>query len=141
MSHQPGPAPGSGKNTGDMKNNCAIRRDACHPSTMTQTMYVFLWAHPGMEHALSDYEDAVLGLVADHGGNVVHRTWTDGTEGQPLEIQLSEWPSAAALDAYMADPRRTALSADRERAIARTEIVPVWPCLPSTYERAAADDS
>ena len=123
------------------ENKWAIRREACHPSTMTQTMYVFLWAHPGMEQALSDYEDAVLRLVTEHGGSVVHRAWTDGAEGRPLEIQLFEWASAAAMDRYMADPRRTALSDDRERAIARTEIVPVYTCLPSTYERAAADNS
>ncbi|KAA0108801.1 hypothetical protein [Mycolicibacterium sp. P9-22] len=92
---------------------------------MTQAMYVFLWAHPGMEQALSDYEDAVLSLVPEHGGTVVHRAWTDGAEGRPLEIQLFEWASPAAMDGYMADPRRTALSAQRDRAIARTEIVPV----------------
>ena len=92
---------------------------------MTQAMYVFLWAHPDMEEALSDYEDAVLSLVPEHGGTVVHRTWTDGAEGRPLEIQLFEWASASAMDSYMADPRRTALSAQRDRAIARTEIVPV----------------
>ena len=106
---------------------------------MTQSMYVFLWAHPGMEHALSDYEDAVLRLVPEHGGCVVQRAWTDGMEGRPLEIQLFEWASAAAMDEYMADARRTALSAERERAIARTEIVPVQLCLPSSYERAAGD--
>ncbi|MCV7200272.1 hypothetical protein [Mycobacterium angelicum] len=30
-----------------------------------------------------------------------------------------------AMDRYMSDPRRIALAADREQAIARTEIVPV----------------
>lgn len=118
-----------------------IHGDACHPSSMTQSMYVFLWAHPGLEQALTDYEDAVLRLVPEHGGRVVHRTWTDGKEGRPLEIQLFEWASAAAMEGYMADPRRTALSAERERTIARTEIVPVQPCLPSSYERAAGDDT
>lgn len=107
------------------KNNCAIHDDTCHSVTMAQAMYVFLWAHPGMEEALSDYEDAVLSLVPEHGGTVVHRAWTDGAEGRPLEIQLFEWASASAMDGYLADPRRTALSAQRDRAIARTEIVPV----------------
>ena len=80
-----------------------------------------------MEEALFAYEDAVLTLVDEHGGKVLHRARTDGVDGRPLEIQLFEWASAEAMDRYMADPRRTALSADRESAVARTEIVPVQP--------------
>jgi hypothetical protein len=68
---------------------------------------------------------AVLALVGEHDGHVVHRVRTDGAAGRPLEIQLFEWASREAMDRYMADQRRTALSADREQAIARTEIVPV----------------
>jgi hypothetical protein len=89
--------------------------------------YVFLWPHPGMEQALVAYEDAVLALVGEHSGEVLHRARTDGADGRPLEIQLFEWASQEAMDGYMADPRRTSLSAERERAIARTEIVPVQP--------------
>lgn len=89
--------------------------------------YVFLWPHPGMADALIAYEDAVLALVTEHNGVVVHRARTDGAAGRPLEIQLFEWASQEDVDAYMADPRRTALSAERDRAIARTEIVPVQP--------------
>ena len=48
-----------------------------------------------------------------------------GADGQPAEIQFLDFPSQAALDAYMADPRRTALAADRDRAVARTEIIDV----------------
>jgi len=87
--------------------------------------YVFLWPHPGMEQALVTYEDAVLALVGEHDGEVLHRARTDGADGMPLEIQLFEWASQEAMDGYMADPRRTSLSAERDRAIARTEIVPV----------------
>lgn len=92
---------------------------------MKKTFYVFLWAHPGMEQALTAYEDAVLTLVDEHDGEVLHRARTDGADGKPLEIQLFTWASQQAMDGYMADPRRTALSADRDRAVARTEIVEV----------------
>jgi hypothetical protein len=92
---------------------------------MKRTSYVFLWPRPGMERALTAYEDAVLALVVEHDGKVLHRAWTDGAAGKPLEIQLFEWASADAMESFMADPRRAALAADRERAIARTEIVPV----------------
>lgn len=92
---------------------------------MTLTFYVFLWARPGREQELIAYEDAVLALVGEHSGQVVQRARTDGTDGKPLEIQLFEFASQAGMDGYMADPRRTALSVDRDMAIARTEIVPV----------------
>ncbi|KDF02375.1 hypothetical protein Y900_026425 [Mycolicibacterium aromaticivorans JS19b1 = JCM 16368] len=92
---------------------------------MKLRFYVFLWPRPGMEQALIAYEDAVLELVGEHEGTVLHRTRTDGADGRPLEIQLCEWASQEAMDGYMTDPRRTALAADRELAIARTEIVPV----------------
>jgi len=89
------------------------------------TFCVFLWSHPGMDEALIAYEDAVLALVGEHGGTVLQRARSDGAGDQPLEIQLYEWASQAAMDSFMSDPRRTALAADRDRAVARTEIVPV----------------
>jgi len=108
---------------------------------MPRTLCVLLWAQPGAQAALFAYEDRVLRLVPDHGGRVVQRGRNSGvqpgggggvqrgqgsgTDGQPAEIQFLDFPSQAALDAYMADPRRTALAADRDRAIARTEIIDV----------------
>lgn len=100
---------------------------------MSRTLCVLLWAQPGAQAALTAYEDRVLRLVPDHGGRVVHRARNSGVQpgggggadGQPAEIQFLDFPSQAALDAYMADPRRTALAADRDRAVARTEIIDV----------------
>jgi uncharacterized protein (DUF1330 family) len=43
----------------------------------------------------------------------------------PFEVQTLEFPSQAALDDFTNDPRRTALAADRDAAIARTQIIPV----------------
>jgi len=89
------------------------------------TFYVLLWSHPGMAEALIAYEDSVLAWVGEHGGTVLQRARSDGAEGRPLEIQLFEWGSQSAMDGFMSDPRRTALASERDRAIARTEIVPV----------------
>ena len=86
---------------------------------------VLLWANPGADAALVDYEDRVLELMADHGARVLQRARTDGADGAPLEIQILEYPSRAALDGYLADARRAALAGDREAAIARTEILPI----------------
>jgi uncharacterized protein (DUF1330 family) len=92
---------------------------------MSLTLCVLLWARPGAADALAAYEDQVLDLVPEHGGQVLQRARGSGEGGQPLEIQFLEFPSAAALDEYMADGRRTALANVRDRAIARTQVINV----------------
>ncbi len=94
---------------------------------MAVTLCVLLWARTGAADALIAYEDAVLPLVASHGGRVVQRVRTDGADGAPLELHLLELPSEAALDAYMGDPQRVAMSDARDRAIERTEVYRVSP--------------
>ena len=84
-----------------------------------------LWAHGGEAEALHAYEDRVLRLISEHGGDVVHRAIADGAAGQPDEVQLFRFPNQASLEAYMNDERRTALSAERDAAVARTEVFPV----------------
>src|ERR1041384_1467662 len=89
------------------------------------TLCVLLWAQPGAGEGLIAYEDQVLALIPEHGGRVLQRARGGGGDGQPLEVHLLEFPSRRALEAYMADGRRQALSAERERTIARTEIIEV----------------
>jgi uncharacterized protein (DUF1330 family) len=86
------------------------------------TLCVLLWARAGEERALTAYEDAVLQLLPAHGAHVVQRARTDGANDAPLEIHVLTFPSESALDAYMNDAQRLALAADRDRAIARTEV-------------------
>src|SRR6202046_1202690 len=92
---------------------------------------VLLWARPGMEAALSAYEDKVLRLVAGHGGRVLERgTVLPGSQHDgepPTEVQFLEMPSEASLDAYMNDPRRLAMAAERDAAIARTDLFRIQP--------------
>lgn len=78
-----------------------------------------------MDEALIGYEDSVLALVSEHGGAVLPRARSDGAEDRPLEIQLYESTSQTAMESSMSDPHGIALAADRDRAIARTEIVAV----------------
>ena len=92
---------------------------------MSLTLCVLLWAHPGAADALAAYEDQVLDLVPAHGGQVLQRARSTGEPGQPLEIQFLRFPSAVALDEYMADDRRTALAHVRDHAIARTQVINV----------------
>jgi uncharacterized protein (DUF1330 family) len=92
---------------------------------------VLLWARPGMEAALGAYEDKVLRLVAEHGGRVLQRgTVLPGSQCDdepPTEVQFLEMPSAASLDAYVHDPRRLAMAAERDAAIARTDLFRIQP--------------
>jgi uncharacterized protein (DUF1330 family) len=94
-------------------------------AVVSVTLCVLLWARPGAADALIAYEDRVLGLVPDHGGRVLQRARGAGTDEQPLEVQLLEFPSTAALDGYMADERRLSLAGERDRAIARTQVMNV----------------
>ena len=83
-----------------------------------------LWAHDGAAEALHAYEDKVLQLIEEHGGEVVQRALAD-TAGQPDEVQLFRFPDQAALDGYLNDERRTSMAAERDAAVARTELFPV----------------
>jgi uncharacterized protein (DUF1330 family) len=80
---------------------------------------------PGRETELSEYEDRVLAFLPDHGARIVQRVRAVDPAAAPLEVQVIEFPSEAALEAYLADPRRAALADRRERAVARTEVVRV----------------
>jgi uncharacterized protein (DUF1330 family) len=90
---------------------------------MPVTLCVLLWARPGQEDALASYEDRVLELVSEHGGRVLQRgRVVPDADGSPTEVQLLEYESQSGVDAYMADPRRTAMAAERDAAIARTDV-------------------
>jgi uncharacterized protein (DUF1330 family) len=92
---------------------------------MSVTLCVLLWAHEGHEGALARYEDRVLELLGQHGASLLQRARTDGSGGAPLEVQILEFPSEATLSDYMADERRAALAADRDGAVARTDMLRV----------------
>jgi uncharacterized protein (DUF1330 family) len=92
---------------------------------MSLTLCVLLWTRPGADDALTAYEDRVLSLVPEHGGRVLQRARSSGADGQPLEIQFLEFPSAEVLGYYVADERRTVLAGERDRAIARTDVIEV----------------
>lgn len=96
---------------------------------MPLTLLVQLWARPGNEHLLIEYEDQVLGRLAAYGARICQRVRaTDASAAEsdgPFEAHVLEFPSEGALAEYMADPERLALSDLRERAIARTEMLRV----------------
>ena len=86
------------------------------------TLCCLLWARPGLEDDLVAYEDRVLALIADYGVQVIERLRSDRGPEHPTEVQLYAVPSQELLDAYLADPRRLELTAERDRVVARTEL-------------------
>jgi uncharacterized protein (DUF1330 family) len=100
--------------------------DACTGDDMTLTLLVQLWAVPGNQELLIEYEDQVLDRLATYGARIVQRVRaSDADSDAAFETHLLEFPSEAELDEYMADPQRLALSDLRDRAIERTELVRV----------------
>lgn len=89
------------------------------------TFCCLLWAHPDRVVDLHEYEDAVLALLPEHGARVIERVRGDGSGDHPVEVQVLRFPDSVSLEAYMTDPRRTALLAERDRVVARTELFPV----------------
>lgn len=67
----------------------------------------------------------MLALVPAHGGEVIRRALSDGSDGRPHEVHLLRFPNQTSLDAYFADPARLALAVDRDQAVARIELFPV----------------
>jgi uncharacterized protein (DUF1330 family) len=92
---------------------------------MSVVLCVLLWSRPGADEALIEYENRVLQLVTDHGGTVLQRVRGDGSGGQPLEVQIIEFPSPAAMDGYLSDDRRASEAGRRDQAVARTDVIRV----------------
>ncbi len=84
---------------------------------------VMLWAVPGEERSLAEYEDRVLELLPRHQAELLSRVRS--LEGAPCEIQLLRFASEESLESYMEDPTRQGLSRMRERTVARTEVLRV----------------
>jgi hypothetical protein len=84
---------------------------------------VMLWATPGEEQSLVEYEDRVLALLPAHEGELLSRV--RALDGEPFEVQLLRFASEQALASYTDDPLRAELSELRDRVIARTEVLRV----------------
>jgi uncharacterized protein (DUF1330 family) len=95
---------------------------------MEVNLCVLLWAHEGCDAELSAYEDQVLGLLGEHGGQVIQRARNvprNGDDSEPTEVQLLRFASEDGLDGYMQDTRRAALAGQRDAAIAMSGVMRV----------------
>lgn len=95
---------------------------------MTLRICVLLWEQPGRARELAAFEDTVLGFLAAHGGTVIARdTVLNRGDGDPLEVQILEFPDEQALTAYLNDPGRAAVLGQRDEIIGRTLVLRVEP--------------
>ncbi len=90
---------------------------------MAVVVSVLLWARPGGEDLLFEYENRVLALLDRHQARLLSRV--RAIDGGTCEIHLLEFATDQALVDYQNDPDRLALSAMREQAIERSEVIRV----------------
>lgn len=102
---------------------------------------VMFWAHPGMETELSRYLDIVVDLETEHGGLVLQRGVTNASDDQPLEVHMLQFPSLDMYDNFMGDQRRVTMAPERERVIARMEIMQMTFVPVPVARESAADDA
>jgi hypothetical protein len=75
----------------------------------------------GME-AFRRYEDAVIPLLADHGGRLERRLRRDAADGD-VEVHVIAFAATDGLTRYRDDPRRAAHAQLLEASGARTELL------------------
>jgi uncharacterized protein (DUF1330 family) len=68
------------------------------------SLCVLLWAKPGCDQLLFDYEDRILDLIAEHGGEVLARVRS--VEEGPTEVQILRFASELALAEFQHDEPR-----------------------------------
>lgn len=86
---------------------------------------VHLYGRQGVPGEFKAYEQHALDLFRRHGGEVLVAYTPQRAAGDadtPDEIQVLRIADQAALDAFMTDPQRTTLAAERERVIRRTVV-------------------
>lgn len=88
-------------------------------------LLVSLWLRSDDVAGFEAFERKVSAIQAQHGGRIeraIRLAHASGSKG-PFEVHIVSFPNTASLAAYRADKRIAALAAERERLIARTEIV------------------
>jgi len=91
---------------------------------MTVTLCVLLWARAAHESDVIAYEDQLLQLLPDHGGQVLERARTRGAADEPLECSSCGSFGGCPRRAH-ARPAAGGACHKRETAIARTQALRV----------------
>jgi hypothetical protein len=81
---------------------------------MAVTLCVSLWAAPGNEGLLVEYEDQVLALLRAHNGRLLQRVRTvDGDADDPFEVHVIEFAESHSRNCVTVRLRRRKCSASR----------------------------
>ncbi|HKF32570.1 MAG TPA: hypothetical protein VKB37_09395 [Jatrophihabitantaceae bacterium] len=84
---------------------------------------VLLWEREGHLGGVIAYEAGVLPLMAELGGSVHRRFQSQGGTDESVEIQVLSFPAEENLTAYMNDERRSTVTWQRDRSVARTQVL------------------
>jgi hypothetical protein len=90
------------------------------------SLVVSLWLRTDDIAGFESFERAASGVMAKHGGRIeqVVRRAADGAHGDgPFEVHVVSFPDWSSFEAYRSDPAFAALQPQRERLIARTEVL------------------
>lgn len=110
--------------TTDGPGSPEVRDEGAEPGPVT--LAFMGWARTGDRARVSSFEDRVLRLLAEHGGEVVFRGRQVGTdEGLPAEVHVLRLPSRAAYEAYLVDERRQRLLEEYGEIFAEKVVVEV----------------
>ena len=85
-----------------------------------------LFVHPGRETEFHEFEMNAARIMKKYGGEVervIRPLMSGATEPLPHEIHIVAFPSHAQFEAYRGDPELASLTALRQTAIARTDII------------------
>ena len=97
------------------------------PEPREYTALALAWFGEGGRAALHAYERRIVPLVEEHGGSfelILEPDSVIGWDGLPPdEAHVLTFPDAEAFSAYLADPRRSALSSMRGEGVERTVVL------------------
>jgi hypothetical protein len=88
----------------------------------TLTFVLIARIPPEGVEAFRAYEDQVLPLMNEHGGQLQRRL---RNEAGTVELHIVSFPSDIAHQKYRSDPRRTAAALLLERSSAKLELLPL----------------
>jgi uncharacterized protein (DUF1330 family) len=99
---------------------------ALHEGDLMLYLTVKLYGRKGIRGEFKDYEAKALAIFRKHGGEVMvaYAPVPDPAQAEwPDEIHVLRIAGPAEFEAFMKDPERIGLAAERESVIRKTEVL------------------
>jgi uncharacterized protein (DUF1330 family) len=104
--------------------------DAASYNENTMLYYTqLIFVKKGKEEEFNSFEDRVLPLLANHGGELVYRlrpdneSFIEGAAELPYEIHLVTFKSVEGFKSYGADPQRLAFIGLKNESVERVVLI------------------